>query len=367
MSTLRLSSLLALLGACAPTAPVDDSGRGPAGDGADGTGGASGLATTAVLATVSEDYAVGALATVDLETGGVTDEIVDLSGDPVVVVSGGLVFQLNRYSYDTVRVYTPGDWSRPLTEFALADLADPHDVEVCAGKAFLTQYGRSEVLVFDPTTGVRTGSVDLSAYDDGDGSPEASHMVQADNGRLYVAHQNLDRTNSWISVGGGVVEIDCATEAVTDTWAFSSPELYPHPPDERLVVVSEAEVGLHLLDTATGDTTLVLALDTVGASIVGYAAHEAGAVVSTTDEAYGYGIGCIDLSDWSYTAAEQVDNYLPAVAGNDRGEAWFSARTHWSNPAADNGALVYDIDGCSRETTAGPVSTVLAPFSIAFY
>ena len=78
------------------------------------------------------------------------------------------------------------------------------------------------------------------------------------------------------------------------------------------------------------------------------------------------GIGCIDLGDWSYSLAEMVDNYVPGLTGNDRGEAWISARSHWSNPAAANGAIVYDIESCSALTST-PVSTVLAPSSIAFY
>ena len=105
----------------------------------------------------------------------------------------------------------------------------------------------------------------------------------------------------------------------------------------------------------------------VGGPIFGYTASGSGAVVGIRDAAYNYGIGCIDLNDWAYSTAEMVDNYLTNVAGNNRGEAWVTARTHWSNPAADNGAIVYDVESCSALTTSGPVSTVLAPSSITFY
>ena len=53
--------------------------------------------------------------------------------------------------------------------------------------------------------------------------------------------------------------------------------------------------GLHLLDTETGTASLVLAQEDVGAAIIGYAAHETGAVVGITDAAYRYGIGCNHL------------------------------------------------------------------------
>jgi hypothetical protein len=133
------------------------------------------------------------------------------------------------------------------------------------------------------------------------------------------------------------------------------------------VVVYESGVGLHVLDTATSSATLVLDDASVGASIIGYTAHEDGAVVAIADPSYNYGIGCIDLLDWSYSLAEMVDNYIPSLSGNNRGEAWISARSHWSNPIAANGVIVYDVPTCSSTTGTSPVSTVLAPSSITFY
>lgn len=351
--------------ACAPKAEVADTGRDANADTDVDTDTDTG-ATTAVLATVSEDYSVGVLATATLDGRSVTDEIVDISGDPVVVSTGGYIFQLNRLGFDNVRVYEPGDWSAPRIEFALADNANPHDVQVCAGKAFVTQYGLDQIAVYDPTTGILTGTVDMAPYSDRDGKPEASHIVQAPNNRLYISYENLDRDNGWTSVGGGVVEVDCEGLAVTNQWDFASPWIFPHAPDPSKVVVYEQNVGLHILDTATGTPTLVLDTADIGGTVVGYAAHGTGAVIGLSDPSYNYGIGCIDTSDWSYSLAEMVDNYLPTVTGNDRGEAWISARSHWSNPAAANGAIVYDIEQC-RALTNTPVSTVLAPSSIAFY
>ena len=310
---------------------------------------------------------MGALATVSLDSRSVTDEIVDIASDPVVVSSGGYVFQINRLSYDNIRVYEPGQWSAPITEFALPDLANPHDAEVCDGKAFITQYGRNDIAIYDHTSGLLAGVVDLSAYDDGDGTPEASHMVKASNGKLYVSYQNLDRDNSWVSVGGGVVEIDCASQSITNQWDFASPAVYTHAPDESKVVVYEQDVGLHVLDTNTGSASLVLDEASVGGSVIGYTAHEGGAVVAISDASYNYGIGCIDLGDWSYSLAEMVDNYIPSMSGNSRGEAWISARSHWSNPASANGVIIYDVPSCSSLTSGSPVSTVLAPSSITFY
>ena len=361
----------ALLVGCAPTAKVTDTSVVEEADAdadtdTDTDTDADTDATTAVLATVSDDYAVGVLATAALDGRSITDEIVDISSDPVVVYTGGYLFQINRLGYDNIRVYEPGSWATPQIEFALPDNANPHDVEVCAGKAFVTQYGRDQIAIYDHTSGILAGSVDMSAYSDGDGRPEASRIVKATGETLYVAYENLDRDAGWSSAGGGVVEIDCDSQSITNQWDFASPWIFPHAPDPSKVVVYEHEVGIHLLDTVSGTSSLMLDTADIGGAVIGYAAHGSGAVIGISDPAYNYSIGCIDTGDWSYSLAEVVDNYVPGLIGNDRGEAWISARSHWSNPAAANGAIVYDIERCSPLTTT-PVSTVLAPSSIAFY
>jgi len=191
--------------------------------------------------------------------------------------------------------------------------------------------------------------------------------VQAENGRLYIGLHNLDRSTDWRSVGGGVVEVDCESRAVTADWAFADADVYDFPSDPSRVVVHADGEGLYLLDTGSGTAALAVAADQRGGTVEGLAAHDDRAVVVTSDAAGSYAIGCVDFTEGTWTLAESSDNYLIHVAGNDRGEAWISARTHWSNPAAANGAIVYDIARCSRRTEAAPITTVMAPSSIAFY
>ncbi len=382
MRTLLILASLNLL-ACGETDDdtghaTDDGSDGGSSDGGSADGGSSdggssdggsSAATTAVIATVADDYSVGALATATLSDWTVDDEILDISGDPAVVYSGGYIFQINRHTYDNVRVYEPGVWTEPVSEFAVVDLANPHDVEVCQGLAFITQFGANTMSVYDHESGLLAGTVDLSAYDDGDGTPEASTMVQADNGKLYVGLQQLDRNNSWDNVGGHVVEVDCSTMAVSRAWdTGSSTSVYPYQADGSRVLVDVEDDGLYLLDTASGELGERL-FDSRDADmgIVGIATHGDHAVLAVADGDYNYDVGCLDMTTWTYTAAEQTSNYLPSVSGNDRGEAWISARQHWSNPEGPKGTIVYDIETCTSRTTQGPLSTMLAPFNIAFY
>jgi hypothetical protein len=347
-----------LLAACAPKVDVDDTG-------APG-GGGSALGPTAVLATVSDDYAVGALATVAVDDWSVADTLTDISGDPAVVSSGGYVFQLDRYTYDVVKVYTPGAWSAPLTEFALQDLANPHDVAVCDGLAFVAQHDATTLAVHDPTSGLLAGTVDLSAYADADGVPEASTLVATADGMLYAGLLHLDREGDWTATGGAVVEVDCAARTVTRSWALHGPRVLPDPEHTDQVLILEEGVGIHRLDPTSGATTLLVEEVVERGTFGGIAAAGGRAIVTTVTDDYAFGIGCVDLDAGTFDLLEAASSYLISVDASPTGEAWISARAHWSDPTSPQGVRVFDIATCT-ERTDRPIETLLAPMDIAFY
>src|SRR6185295_13686203 len=77
--------------------------------------------TTAAVATVARDYTVGALATVDLDTMQIREELATISGDTRLVFDDGSLIVLNGYGVDTVRLYEPGVWTAPRLEIGLSD------------------------------------------------------------------------------------------------------------------------------------------------------------------------------------------------------------------------------------------------------
>ncbi len=353
------------LGACMPEAKVDTvpAAAPPDSD----TGEPVDPQTTAVLATLSDDYAVGALATIDLSDWTITDTITDLTGDAAVVAAGDRVYQLNRYGSDSVRVYAPGEWAAPTAELALEDLANPHDVDTCGEAVVISQYGKDQMLVVDPDSGLVSGSIDLSDYSDADGIPEASSIVRAGNGRLYVGLHHFDRDSAWEAAGGAVVEVDCDTRTVTDVWEAAVPDVYAWPADDSLVLIYEKTVGLRFVDTTSGELgDVVLATEQLDGEVVGLAAHGDRAVVALADPDSIYSIACLDLTAAEVVTRQTVTSFLPNVAGNALGEAWVSARVHWSDPNAPSGTRVFDIDTCT-ERTSSPLQTLLAPAHIAFY
>lgn len=369
-----LLPILHLLLACLPKAAVDDTGDPggtPTGDG--GTAGQQ----TAVLTTLSMDFATGSLATVDLDDWTVTDEITTTSGDASVVVDEGLAVQLNRFGFDSLRLHTPGQWEKPRWEVSVADAegtTNPTDAALCDGQLFVALYERQHLLVLDPDTGALSGAVDLSAWTDADGtSAEPGSMVRRGD-RLYVALERLDRGKGWVDAGGKVVEVDCPSRAATRAWDVgANTRVFDWPGREEVLVGARAwgemKGGVYVLDPAAGTVALRIDLDASGTTVAGVAAAGDAAVLLTLSADWQtYGIHCADLLDGTVVQAEARTEYLQAVVANDRGEAWISAHWGWTDPdAASPGLVVYDIATCTSLTGATPITFSLAPASVAFY
>ncbi len=371
-STLILSLLA--LAACAPDAKVEDTGDDHDTDTDTDTDTAP-AQTHAVVATTFDG--VGALAVVDLETLAVTDEISTISSDAVVVTEGDVVFQLNRSDFDSVRVYTPGSFTAPETEISLASGANPWDAEICGGQLFVAQYGTDSLAVYDLDTGVLSGAVDLSAYDDGDGLPEIAGLVELD-GKLYVAMQQLDRNNYWTPTGGSVAQVDCATQAVDQAWQVGpNPTIsaWPGSTDTLLVRTGGYGVpdgGLSTLDVAAGtQSDLTVTEESVNADLthVVIASDGASGIVLSSNFEWPatYGVWCLDTSDWSLSAIETTGTYISGLAIDDRDRSWVSFQApSWGAEDAVPGAALYDSGTCSAVQDE-LVEFVLDPGSIAFY
>lgn len=375
MRPLALLPLLPLLVACPPKAGSgDESGAAP-----EDTGGSSGDGQqVAVMTTVSMDYAVGSLATVALDGWASAAQLTATTGDSTVVVEEGLVYVLNRYGYDTVRVYEPGAFSAPTLEFSVgsagaSESANPYDVALCGGHLFVSLYGRDWLGVYDPDTGVLTGTVDLSEFSDGDEvGPEPGAMTEVD-GRLYVGMNRLDRAAGWTDAGGMVAEVDCEAKAVTASWEVGgNAAIVDWSGEDRVLVLAreygEMAGGLYAVDPAADTVALLVRADGLGGTVSSVAPFGDQAIVTSLASDYAsYGIYCADLATGAATALESTSQYLTTAAANDRGEAWVGAHWGWTDPDnAEPGVRVFDIASCAERTTA-PIDVVLAPLDIAFY
>ena len=328
----------------------------------------TGAETEAVITTVADDYSAGSLAVVGLEDWSIEDEIMPTSGDPVVVVDGDSVFQINRFGFDNIRVYTDS-WSAPSLEISTGGGTNPQDVALCGGEMFVSLYEAAQLNAYDMGTGTLTGTVDLSGFVGTDGSTEASSLEVLD-GTLYVGLNGLDRNNDWVDDGGSVLAVDCATKTVSQSWAAAgNTALHPWLSEEgRFLVTGRAfdgqPGGISAFDGA--ELSLVLSADTEGWNFTSVAAFGDQAVAIGVDSSWNSRLACIDLAAGAITWSESSDRYLTGVWANELGEAWVSARPGFSNPELPGGVMVFDIATCTEKTMDGWLELSLSPYSIAF-
>lgn len=324
----------------------------------------------AVLTTVAADYSTGSFATIALDDWEVADELFVTSGDPALSVSGASVYQINRYGFDTLRRYEPGSWTAPAWERELADGSNPHAAAECAGVLFISLYETATLAVHDIDSGNLLGTVDLSEQADGDGvGPEPSSMVVLGD-RLYVGLERLDRnTEYWSTVGGQVVEVDCESRSVAQTWdAAGSASVHAWDAD-RLLVLSDAfgddPGGIYALEP--GGDGLTHLLDVPGEALSSIAAVGDHAIATSTASDYShFGRHCIDLGAAEVTSSETGTTLFGAVAANDRSEAWVALGPSWLDASAPTGVMVYDLESCEAKTST-PIATSLPPNAVSFY
>lgn len=330
----------------------------------------------AVLA--ATDYAVGALAAVSVADREVYDTLATVSADPVVIADGGVLVQINRYGVDTVRLYTPGDFSAPDVEFSTGSGSNPLSAAFCGDDLFVSEYGTPGLGVYD-RTGARIGSVDLSEFADDDGSPEPAEIARIGD-RLYVAMNRLATRADWLPAGPGVVaEIACGSREILRSWEVGpNPSVHLVPGEAPRIAIRtgiyyepdretlELDGDLRILDPETGEFSGVLLVESeIGENITALAATDERIVAITQDQESIYTVRCLDFEGGVEIAGDSTA-FLQAIAINSRGEAWIAAAPSWADPLAPTGVLIYDPVGCAPITEA-PIETLLPPASIAFY
>ena len=324
----------------------------------------------AVITTVAQDYATGGFATVSLDDWTVNDNLFLTTGDAAVSVNDGVIYQLNRYGFDNVRRYTPGEWAAPMWERSTGDRTNPYDAATCAGKLFVSLYNDDALAVLDPMTGDLLSEVDLSeAVIQGGPESEATELIVRGDS-LYVALNGLDQANGWESVGGAVVEVDCVGEAVTGRWAVGgNTELHAWD-GAGLLVSSEsidgAGAGVWSLDPDEDELTKLIDGDRLGGAISDVAAAGVDALILTPSADYAtFTMTCADLATGALTELGTFSEYLPKVEVNDRGEAWVIARWGWADPTNDKpGIYVVDLATCALKNPDDPITFTLAPYDL---
>lgn len=170
---------------------------------------------------------------------------------------------------------------------------NPQDVAVDAdGRLWITRFEQPNVIILEPD-GSFSGSVDLSAYADADGLPEAS-AVHIAGDHAYVTIERLDRCGGWVPTGPGVIlEIEIATRMVVKSIELGGANpfgrMVPAPWDSSGNTVA---VGLPGEFLAINDGDAAAIVDLQSGTAKGFGREEdldgsaAEVVLAAPDEAY---------------------------------------------------------------------------------
>ena len=322
------------------------------------------VATGLVMATVAMDYSVGALATFDPEIEILNENISSISGDPALVLDAGFLWQINRYQYDTLRKYDLSNLQVPLTEVSLAPdvgSSNPHDVAICGGQVFVSLYGAASLPVLDIDTLSETSSIDLTEWADEDGIPEASSMVVVDD-QLFVGLQRLDRNAGFTPLDSIVLQVDCATQTVTNSWEVGQNiELIEW--DDDVAMVSQDSNSNNAGIFTLSDTNWTRIWSTEGSmSSTVYADGQIFYSSLSADQTQ-YTLHCVNMDTGTVTVSEPWSEYITDLLIID-GVGWVGAHWGWSDPSNSSPGLyqVY-LDTCTVESH-WPME--LAPFSMVY-
>jgi hypothetical protein len=375
MAERRALVLLLVLGAAAcSSGGVEDRGTGSAPPPLEGTS----------AFVVTSDFQTGSFAVFPvLEPDAVARNVERIHSDAVARAHAGLVYVVNRLGGDNIQAIDPATGYATRWQCSVENGSNPHDIAFAApDKAYVTRYERATLLVVDPTTGpdcagFTRGTIDLSAFADGDGLPEMDQAVVIGD-RLYVTLQRLDRRNFFRPSDASLIAvIDVATDAVVGTVTLTgtnpfaeSAGLAPDPVTGKLTLAEVGEFGtlgdggLERVDpaTLTAEGFFVTESDLGGnvTDVVLIDAHHAYAIV--LDEVARSRVIRFDPTarQVTKTLAEGDEFLVDIELGPDGGTLYLTDRT-LRHPGIRRFAIADD-----SELAPSPIDTGLPPFDVVF-
>lgn len=337
-------------------------------------------AQRAVVATT--DFTTGSLSSIDTQTNQATNDLLLIHSDARVRTSGDRVYVINRLPQDNIIVLAKDDLATPIAQYSTGDGSNPHEIAVIdTEKAYVTLYARDYLLVINPATGDSLGAVDLSAYADADGLPEASQMAVFDN-TLFVAVQRLNRDTFFSPTDFSViVAVDIATDQIID--------LDPDAAGDQGIVLEgkqpfgsaqrggkwilgtvgsffNQDGGIEIVNLLTRTTEgFGLTEEALGGDVgpIAMLSDEEGYIV-VTDASFANTIKRFNLSTGTISdpLSDHSGGFTPGMAVLNA--SLFVLDQGTSSEPTSVGVRVYDTS--TDQLAAGPISTGLPPFDIVF-
>ncbi len=235
----------------------------------------AGTKIVAAIGSVSSDP-WASLSTITLDDAKtVTQKIVQSDGNYATVKGfGGLIYIINPIGTDTIQVIDPSDSFKSVADYSVGSGSNPQDIIVAGAKAYISRLDAqndatdtNDVLIVNPTTGEKLGSIDLTDYTDpsGDRLARAEKMVLVGT-NLYVLIQDLSQSFA-DNTNGKIAVIDTKTDTVTSVIQLNGFDPYDIAYEagaKKLYVsvvggtwtadTSSSLGGIEVVDPATGKT-----------------------------------------------------------------------------------------------------------------
>lgn len=346
-------------------------------------------ATPTRLLLTTTDFATGALTAVDLATRTITPDVAVGSTDAIPQVHDGRAVIVHRHRIDRIDVFDVEDWTLVGQHAVQGDKvsANPHAVVFDeAGTAVVTTFAEPMLRLLDlsraPAQAER-GRIDLSAFADDDGNPEASLAVACGD-LVFVNAQRLDAafvpvdTARLITVDtttGEALDLDPSTE-VADALPLMggrARQLRRDPTDPSGRTLLALNMGIERIDLQTGVRTFAVSPDAMAqAGLTGRLQLQAFDVDSTGSVAY---LSAYD-TDFSQVQLYRVEleadaTPVPFADGFDSVERTLELvdDTLWygSTRNGEPGLWTFDVTTDPPTVTAGPLPTGLPPYSMVTF
>jgi hypothetical protein len=165
------------------------------------------------------DYVTGSSSTISLDGSyTVEQDVAGIHSDAVARYYDGLIYVVNREGADNIQILNPDDNFSTVRQFSVGNSSNPTDIAIInATKAYVTRNDSTELWIVDPSTGIKTGVIDLSDFADSDGIPEMDKMCRVGD-YLFVTIQRLDRNNYWLPVAPSYIAVvDIQADTLVDT------------------------------------------------------------------------------------------------------------------------------------------------------
>ncbi len=348
----------------------------------------------AAIVTQSADYSSGAVSLVSFNGASMATmkSITTVHSDAIGRFQDRQLLVTNRLGADNIEFIdlpAVGAAERFLTirQLALATPEQPLNLQdvvlIDTTKAYVISAQGDEVIVFNPTTGVRATPIDLSPFTRPHSAAKAASLVRAGD-QVLVALQNLDETFS-PSGDSRVVVIDVAADTVVDTdpheAGVQAIELELQNPFARIILnSSETEVlvastgsffgdpdgGIEAIDLSDYSTRVAISEETVGGNLNWIGLMPDGntgyAVISKAD--FTNAIVRLDTQDdlWTAVVTSGALASIDAIGANPaidaQGRLWIPDRKF-----DQHGIRVFSGD-TEDEVTDGAVDVGLPPADI---